>query len=71
MNLDQFAGKWKQFIGKVKEQWGALTDDLSLKVAGKHEQLVGRIREERGLSKEHADRQLNAFLYRNRNWKHF
>jgi uncharacterized protein YjbJ (UPF0337 family) len=27
MNWDQVAGNWKQFAGKVKEQWGDLTDD--------------------------------------------
>ena len=27
MNWDQIAGQWKQFKGKVKEQWGNLTDD--------------------------------------------
>ncbi|OHC64791.1 MAG: general stress protein CsbD [Rhodocyclales bacterium GWA2_65_20] len=71
MNQNQLAGKWKQFKGKVKEQWGLLTDDLSLAVAGEREQLVGRIQEERGLSELRAQRQLNEFLYRNRNWKHF
>lgn len=71
MNQNQFAGKWKQFSGKAKEQWGALTDDLSLAVAGKHEQLVGKIQEQRGLSEEYAERQLDDFLYRNRNWRHF
>ena len=27
MNWDQVKGNWKQFRGKVKEQWGHLTDD--------------------------------------------
>lgn len=27
MNKDQADGNWKQFKGKVKEQWGKLTDD--------------------------------------------
>jgi len=27
MNWDQVAGNWKQFTGKVKEQWGDLTGD--------------------------------------------
>ena len=27
MNEDTIAGNWKQFKGKVKEQWGKLTDD--------------------------------------------
>ena len=35
MNKDEAGGNWKQFKGKVKEQWGKLTDDdmtRSLKV---------------------------------------
>ena len=27
MNKDEVGGNWKQFKGKVKEQWGKLTDD--------------------------------------------
>ncbi|MER8594030.1 CsbD family protein, partial [Mesorhizobium sp. M1182] len=27
MNWDQIKGKWTQFKGKAKEQWGDLTDD--------------------------------------------
>ena len=27
MNEDRIQGNWKQFTGKVQEQWGKLTDD--------------------------------------------
>lgn len=27
MNKDEVGGNWKQLKGKVKEQWGKLTDD--------------------------------------------
>ena len=27
MNTDILAGRWKEMKGKVKEQWGKLTDD--------------------------------------------
>lgn len=70
MNQNQFVGIWKEIIGRVKEQWGTLTNDLSLEVAGQRDQLVGRIQEQRGLSEQRAARQLNDFRYRNRNWKH-
>lgn len=29
MNWDRVQGNLKQFTGKVKEQWGQLTDDLA------------------------------------------
>ena len=68
MNRDRFEGNWKQFSGKVKEQWGRLTDDPQREFAGRRDQLAGRIQERNGISKEEAARQLRDFLDRNRNW---
>jgi len=70
MNRDQFAGKREQFIGKLKEKWGALTDDSSLEADGRHDQFAGRIREQCGVSEACAERDLKDFLHRNRDWKH-
>jgi uncharacterized protein YjbJ (UPF0337 family) len=58
MNWDQAAGNWKQFKGKVKEQWGKLTDDEVDEIAGKRDQLVGKIQKQYGISKEEAERQV-------------
>ena len=35
MNWDQVEGNWKQFKGKIKEQWGALSDDEIAVINGK------------------------------------
>jgi len=35
MNWDQIEGDWKPFKGKVKEEWGRLTDDDLDRAAGK------------------------------------
>lgn len=43
LNEDRISGNWKQFKGKVKEQWGKLTDDDMDVAEGKRDQLVGRI----------------------------
>ena len=61
MNSDQIEGNWKQFSGKVKEQWGKLTDDDLTQIAGKRDQLVGRIQERYGIKKEEAQKQLDEF----------
>ena len=61
MNKDTFEGNWKQFKGKVREQWGKLTDDDIDVIAGKRDQLVGRLQERYGLEKEAAEKQLTAF----------
>ncbi|RYF29304.1 MAG: CsbD family protein [Comamonadaceae bacterium] len=65
MNQDQIEGNWKQFKGKVKEQWGKLTDDDIDVVAGKREQLLGRIQERHGLSKDEADVQVRDWEKKN------
>ena len=39
MNWDQVEGDWKQVKGKVKEQWGRLTDDELDRLSGKRDQL--------------------------------
>ena len=47
MNKDEAGGNWKQFKGKVKEQWGKLTDDDMTIIEGKRDQLVGKIRQKK------------------------
>ena len=37
MNWDRIEGNWKQLTGKVKEQWGKLTDDQIDTIAGKRD----------------------------------
>ena len=61
MNTDTMEGNWKQFKGKIKEQWGKLTDDDFDVIAGKRDQLVGRIQEQYGISKDEAERQVQTF----------
>jgi uncharacterized protein YjbJ (UPF0337 family) len=42
MNWDRIEGDWKQFVGKVKEKWGKLTDDDIAAINGKREQLEAK-----------------------------
>jgi uncharacterized protein YjbJ (UPF0337 family) len=58
MNWDRIGGNWKQLKGKVKEQWGKLTDDDLDLINGKREQLAGKIQESYGIGKDEAERQL-------------
>jgi uncharacterized protein YjbJ (UPF0337 family) len=58
MNWDRVGGNWKQFKGKVKEQWGKLTDDDLDRINGQREQLAGKIQESYGIGKDEAERQL-------------
>ena len=68
MNRDLVEGSWKQFSGKLKEQWGKLTQDDSCVESGRRDQLAGSMQVRHGLSKVEAERQVSDFLQRNRDW---
>ncbi|BCW90811.1 hypothetical protein sos41_39860 [Alphaproteobacteria bacterium SO-S41] len=61
MNWDRIEGGWKQMSGKVKEQWGKLTDDDLTEISGKRDQLAGKLQARYGIAKEEAERQLDVF----------
>jgi uncharacterized protein YjbJ (UPF0337 family) len=67
MNNDRMAGNWKQVKGKIKEQWGKLTDDEIDQMEGKGEQLAGKLQERYGLARDEAERQAKDFRSQN-NW---
>ena len=58
MNSDRIEGTWKQLKGKVKEQWGKLTDDELDVIEGRRDPLAGRIQERYGLARDEAERQV-------------
>jgi uncharacterized protein YjbJ (UPF0337 family) len=61
MNRDHLEGQWKDMKGKVREQWGKLTDDDMDIIAGKRDQLVGRIQQRYGSAKDEAEREVKEF----------
>jgi len=66
MNKDEAAGKWQQMKGKLKQQWGKLTDDDLTILEGSRDQLAGKIQERYGIAKDEAERQVREFRERNR-----
>ncbi len=68
MNWDIAKGNWKEFRGKVKEQWGKLTDDELDVIQGKREQLAGSIQKCYGIGKDEAERQITAFEKANKEY---
>lgn len=64
MNWDQIEGRWKQVRGKVKNEWGRLTDDDVGAVNGQRDKLVGLIQEAYGVEREEADRQVRNWFNR-------
>lgn len=69
MNWNIVEGNWKQFKGKVKTQWGKLTDDQLDVIAGKRVELAGKIQEAYGISTEEAEKQIKAFEEVNKDFK--
>lgn len=61
MNKDTFEGNWMQLKGKVKEEWGKLTDDDLDVIAGKRDQLAGRLQERYGIAKAAAEARITEF----------
>jgi len=65
MNWDRIEGNWKQAKGKVKEQWGRLTDDHLNIIDGRRERLLGQIQESYGVAMDEAEKQVQAWEKRN------
>jgi uncharacterized protein YjbJ (UPF0337 family) len=69
MNWDIVEGNWKQFKGKVKTQWGKLTDDHLDVIAGKRTELAGKLQESYGISKDEAEEQIKSFEEINKDYR--
>ena len=61
MNTDIIKGKWKQLNGKIKTQWGKLTDDDLTVAEGSAEYLAGKVQERYGVTKDIAEQQVRDF----------
>jgi uncharacterized protein YjbJ (UPF0337 family) len=61
MNWDVIQGQWKQMKGKVKEQWGKLTNDDLDVIDGKKDQLVGTLQKRYGYAKDQAQKEVEEF----------
>lgn len=61
MNDDRIKGQWKQLTGKLKAQWGKLTDDDLDVAQGDARYLSGKLQERYGLARDAADKQIDEF----------
>ncbi len=55
----QMEGSWKQMKGRIKEAWGALTDDELDRFEGQRDQLEGMIEEKTGKSRANIRRKID------------
>ena len=48
MNANQFKGKWTQFKGELKQQYGKFTGDDVRQIEGQYDKVIGRLQERYG-----------------------
>jgi uncharacterized protein YjbJ (UPF0337 family) len=61
MNKETMKGDWLILKGKIKEQWGKLTDDDLDMIEGHRDQLAGYLCKRYGYVKEEAERRVREF----------
>jgi uncharacterized protein YjbJ (UPF0337 family) len=67
MDWNRVEGNWKQFKGKVKEQWGRLTDDDLTQINGNRDQLEGKIQERYGMARDQVRKEIDDW-YGSQRW---
>lgn len=65
LNKDVVRGKWKEIKGKVKQQWGQITDDELLRMEGTYDELQGLLQKKYGYEQERAREEIDTFLEEN------
>ena len=56
MNKDIFKGHWHEIKGKLKQQWGKLTDNEITQMQGTYEELEGALQKSYGYQKDEAEK---------------
>jgi uncharacterized protein YjbJ (UPF0337 family) len=64
MNKDQFKGRWDQFKGELKKQWGKFTDDDLLQIEGDYQKFQGTMQAKYGDRKEEVSRWADQWFER-------
>jgi uncharacterized protein YjbJ (UPF0337 family) len=61
MNKLQIKGSWNELKGKLKQQYGNLTDDDLVFSEGKEDELLGRLQKKLGKSKDEVRQMIEKF----------
>jgi len=59
VNEQVFKGNWTEIRGRVKEKWGALTDDDLVLAEGNLDQLIGIVQRRTGESREKIEHEMD------------
>jgi uncharacterized protein YjbJ (UPF0337 family) len=61
MNWESLIGNWTRLRGRIRMQWGRLTDDQLDVIEGRRDLLLAQLQETYGVTEEEADRQVRAW----------
>jgi len=59
---EQLKGNWNEIKGKIKKEWGSITDDELRQAEGNIGQLVGVIQKKTGQARNEIEKSLNNLL---------
>jgi uncharacterized protein YjbJ (UPF0337 family) len=62
MNWERVEGNWKDFQGKVLQQWSKLTNDDLNKVKGRRDALSGKLQQRYHIAREAAEQQIEDWM---------
>ena len=62
MNKDIIKGNWKEVQGKLKQQWGKLTDNDIATMQGSYEELDGKLQATYGYARDKVKTEIDAFI---------
>jgi uncharacterized protein YjbJ (UPF0337 family) len=62
MNKLKIKGTWNEVKGKLKQQYGYLTDDDLAFSEGKEDELLGRLQKKLGKTKDEVRQMIESFL---------
>ncbi len=57
MNQDTLKGEWMRLKGRVRKEWGKLTNDDIAAIKGDREALLGRLQQRYGHTREEVERE--------------
>ena len=64
MDWNRVEGNWKEVKGKIKQQWGQLTDNDLAQINGRRDQLEGKIQQRYGLAKDRVRKDVDDLVGR-------
>lgn len=65
MNKDIIQGNWTELKGKVRQQWGDLTDNEVERLKGTRQELSGLLQKKYGYQQDRVEAEIDKFLKRN------